>query len=115
MHCSAESKKRMAAGEEPDCLIDAWIKAMIEAKQANETQDGEKALLNREYSDHEIAMVLLSFLFASQGKPCLLAFHRDALAVYFGKLEEILTLCDFLSRRHDFWSHLCFPIYGRLP
>ncbi|KAK9897780.1 cytochrome P450 [Cystobasidium minutum MCA 4210] len=67
MHCSAESKKRMAAGEEPDCLIDAWIKAMIEAKNANETSaTGEKALLNREYSDHEIAMVLLSFLFASQ-------------------------------------------------
>lgn len=58
----------MAAGEEPDCLIDAWIKAMIEAKNANETSaNGEKALLNREYSDHEIAMVLLSFLFASQG------------------------------------------------
>lgn len=68
MHCSSESKKRMAAGEEPDCLIDAWIKAMIDAKQANENVDGEKALLNREYSDHEIAMVLLSFLFASQGK-----------------------------------------------
>lgn len=66
MHCSAESKKRMAAGEEPDCLIDAWIKAMIEAKEQN-SNDGEKALLNREYSDHEIAMVLLSFLFASQG------------------------------------------------
>ena len=69
MHCSAESKKRMAAGEEPDCLIDAWIKAMIEAKSANETSaNGEKALLNREYSDHEIGMVLLSFLFASQGE-----------------------------------------------
>lgn len=67
MHCSAESKKRMAAGEEPDCLIDAWIKAMIEAKNENSASD-EKALLNREYSDHEIAMVLLSFLFASQGE-----------------------------------------------
>lgn len=59
----------MAAGEEPDCLIDAWIKAMIEARNDNETgANGEKALLNREYSDHEIAMVLLSFLFASQGE-----------------------------------------------
>lgn len=68
MHCSAESKKRMASGEEPDCLVDAWIKAMIEAKTSNENVNGEKALLNREYSDHEIAMVLLSFLFASQGE-----------------------------------------------
>lgn len=78
MHCSAESKKRMASGEEPECLVDAWIKAMLEASGSikgsgagssnADTDNQEKQLLNREYSDHEIAMVLMSFLFASQGE-----------------------------------------------
>jgi C-22 sterol desaturase len=69
MHCSAESKKKMARGEEPECLVDEWIKAMQDARRSDEVgDDNEKALLNREYSDHEIAMVLLSFLFASQGE-----------------------------------------------
>lgn len=63
---SAASKKAMAAGETPHCLLDEWISAMSSAKSGN-TEDGEqKRVLSRDYSDHEIAMVVLSFLFASQ-------------------------------------------------
>ena len=64
---SAASKKRMAdPNEESQCLLDEWSRAMIESRRgANE--DGEQAkLLSREYSDREIGMVVLSFLFASQ-------------------------------------------------
>ena len=68
-HTAAESKKRMAAGEEVTCLTDAWIKAMVDAREnkANDELGAEqRLLLVRDFSDREIAMVLLSFLFASQ-------------------------------------------------
>ncbi|EIW67128.1 C-22 sterol desaturase [Tremella mesenterica] len=68
---SAESKRRMAdPNSEPQCLLDAWIKAMIDSRHGDDNVQGEEGeqqrLLSREYSDHEIAMVVLSFLFASQ-------------------------------------------------
>ncbi|KAI5455024.1 RNA polymerase C-22 sterol desaturase [Naganishia albida] len=59
------SKKRMAEGGEPNCLLDAWISEMISAR-AGDGDEEQKRVLSREYSDHEIAMVVLSFLFASQ-------------------------------------------------
>ncbi|KAJ9097754.1 hypothetical protein QFC21_004792 [Naganishia friedmannii] len=59
------SKKRMAEGAEPDCLLDAWMSEMIAAR-AGDGDEEKKRVLSREYSDHEIAMVVLSFLFASQ-------------------------------------------------
>lgn len=59
------SKKRMAEGGESNCLLDAWISEMIAARAGDGDED-QKRVLSREYSDHEIAMVVLSFLFASQ-------------------------------------------------
>ncbi|SAM70171.1 probable ERG5-C-22 sterol desaturase [Ustilago bromivora] len=64
-----ESKKRMAEGQEVICLTDAWIKAMIDARLQKENADLEaetRRVLVRHFSDREIGMVLLSFLFASQ-------------------------------------------------
>lgn len=66
---SAESKIRMAdPSEEPQCLLDEWTRAMITSRAgAGGLEDAEQArLLSREYTDHEIGMVILSFLFASQ-------------------------------------------------
>lgn len=68
-HTARESKKRMAEGGEVTCLTDAWIKAMLDARSAQEGSELEsesRRLLVRDFSDREIAMVLLSFLFASQ-------------------------------------------------
>ena len=68
-HTARESKKRMAEGQEVTCLTDAWIKAMIDAREQNQDSDLEaetRKVLVRDFSDREIAMVLLSFLFASQ-------------------------------------------------
>lgn len=66
-----ESKKRMAEGGQVNCLTDAWVKAMLDARE--ETSNGvseltseQRRLLVRDFSDREIAMVLMSFLFASQ-------------------------------------------------
>ncbi|KAK8843391.1 hypothetical protein IAR55_007048 [Kwoniella newhampshirensis] len=66
MAASAASKIKMADPDnEPACLLDGWTRAMQSARQAKD--DGEETkLLSREYSDREIGMVLLSFLFASQ-------------------------------------------------
>lgn len=84
---AAKSKLSMAAGDEPTCLVDAWIKSMIDAR-AGEGDEEDRKVLVREFSDHEIAMVVLSFLFASQdamsSSIChafeLLADHPDILA-----------------------------------
>ena len=66
---AAESKKRMAAGEEVTCLCDAWVRAMLDARENRENEDlrdDQRKVLHRDFSDREIGMVLLSFLFASQ-------------------------------------------------
>ncbi|KAN0063041.1 RNA polymerase C-22 sterol desaturase [Thecaphora frezii] len=68
-HTAAQSKKRMAEGQEVTCLTDAWIKAMIDARQQRDNAElgaDTRRVLVRDFSDREIAMVLLSFLFASQ-------------------------------------------------
>ncbi|WFD30116.1 sterol 22-desaturase [Malassezia sp. CBS 17886] len=68
-HTAAESKKRMAAGEAVTCLTDAWVKAMVDAREDRENSDladDQRRVLLRDFSNREIGMVLLSFLFASQ-------------------------------------------------
>lgn len=66
-HTAREAKKRMAAGGEVTCLTDAWVKAMLDARDAGpDVPSEQRRLLLRDFSDYEIAQVLLSFLFASQ-------------------------------------------------
>ena len=55
-HACAESKKAVAAGNEPHCMLEAWVKEISEP-----TYKGRK-----EFNDREMAMVVFSFLFASQ-------------------------------------------------
>ncbi|GAA6053718.1 hypothetical protein JCM3770_003182 [Rhodotorula araucariae] len=72
---AGDSKRAMAAGKEADCLLDAWVEQILAKKV-------------REFSDKEMALVLLSLLFASQdaGSSCitwvfqLLADHPEVLA-----------------------------------
>ncbi|KDR85299.1 hypothetical protein GALMADRAFT_234083 [Galerina marginata CBS 339.88] len=51
-----KSKIAMANGGEPECMLDEWVKSL-----ADTSYKGRK-----EFSDLEMAMVLFSFLFASQ-------------------------------------------------
>jgi C-22 sterol desaturase len=72
--CAAKSKKRMAAGGEITCSMDAWIKTQQESVRYSEkiengipVADNEKpTTLLREFSDYEIAQTIFTFLFASQ-------------------------------------------------
>ena len=50
------SKKAMAAGAEPECMLDEWVQILNDPAYKGK----------RDYSDREMAMVLFSFLFASQ-------------------------------------------------
>lgn len=51
-----KSKKAMASGAEPECMLDQWVHSL-----------NDPAFKGRkEFSDLEMAMVLFSFLFASQ-------------------------------------------------
>ncbi|KIY67496.1 cytochrome P450 sterol C22-desaturase [Cylindrobasidium torrendii FP15055 ss-10] len=51
-----KSKEAMARGDESSCMLDEWIRNI-----SDPSWKGKK-----EFSDHEMAMVVLSFLFASQ-------------------------------------------------
>ncbi|KAJ3564967.1 hypothetical protein NPX13_g7667 [Xylaria arbuscula] len=72
--CAAKSKVRMAAGGGITCIMDAWIKEMIESKkwvEATEKGLSTEGLVKpspiiREFSDMEIARTIFTFLFASQ-------------------------------------------------
>jgi sterol 22-desaturase len=50
------SKKAMATGAEPECMLDEWVQILNDPSYKSK----------RDFSDLEMAMVLFSFLFASQ-------------------------------------------------
>ncbi|KAI1422298.1 cytochrome P450 [Xylaria sp. FL1777] len=72
--CAAKAKVRMAAGGDITCIMDAWIKEMIDSKkwvEATEKGLSTEGLVKpspiiREFSDMEIARTIFTFLFASQ-------------------------------------------------
>ncbi|EER29199.1 RNA polymerase C-22 sterol desaturase [Coccidioides posadasii str. Silveira] len=72
--CAAKSKVRMAAGGEVTCIMDAWIKQMLDSAKYREkiakgiqVDDSEKpSHILRDFSDYEIAQTVFTFLFASQ-------------------------------------------------
>ncbi|KAI9824444.1 MAG: RNA polymerase C-22 sterol desaturase [Thelocarpon impressellum] len=72
--CAAKSKVRMAAGGDVTCIMDGWVKSMVESKRWRDkvaagvdVDPAEKpAMLLREFSDFEISQTVFTFLFASQ-------------------------------------------------
>lgn len=71
--CAAKSRVRMLAKQPITCMMDAWIKEMVDAQEyaalPQEKKEGSTApapILIRNFSDNEIAQTFLSFLFASQ-------------------------------------------------
>ena len=72
--CAAKSKVRMRAGGEVTCIMDGWIKSMIEseeyrqkvAKVGAEGAEPKPATLLRVFTDFEISQTIFTFLFASQ-------------------------------------------------
>ncbi|XP_072966109.1 cytochrome P450 710A11-like [Typha angustifolia] len=61
--CVAESKARMSAGEEPNCLVDFWMQESLR-EIAESAATGSPP--PPEYSDEEIGGHLFDFLFAAQ-------------------------------------------------
>ncbi|KAF2137162.1 uncharacterized protein K452DRAFT_236404 [Aplosporella prunicola CBS 121167] len=69
--CAAKSKVRMASGGEPDCILDCWVKSMIESEEYNQKlakgiEAQKPAQVIRTFTDLEISMTIFTFLFASQ-------------------------------------------------
>jgi sterol 22-desaturase len=75
-----DSKIAMAQGLPTACLLDAWVRELLDLP--------EDSKYRREYTDREMALVILSFLFASQDAMSsgvtymfqFLADHPDILA-----------------------------------
>ncbi|WBW74031.1 C-22 sterol desaturase Erg5 [Schizosaccharomyces osmophilus] len=70
MKAAAASRKSMEAGNSPTCMMEEWIREMIETRKYNSNKglDGSEkpSVLIRDFSDEEISLTFLSFLFASQ-------------------------------------------------
>ncbi|KAF2762321.1 cytochrome P450 61 [Pseudovirgaria hyperparasitica] len=72
--CAAKSKVRIAAGGEPNCILDAWVLQMVQCEKYRQKiaqgidvpQSEKPSMLIREFTDFEISMTLFTFLFASQ-------------------------------------------------
>lgn len=72
--CAAKSKARMAVGGDITCIMDAWVKSMIDSAKYNEKiakgiavdPEEKPAMLVRDFSDFEISQTVFTFLFASQ-------------------------------------------------
>ncbi|KAJ9131583.1 Protein YIP [Pleurostoma richardsiae] len=72
--CAAKSKVRMAAGGEVTCIMDGWVKSMLDSNKWREAQEKGLPLDNiekpspllREFTDYEISQTVFTFLFASQ-------------------------------------------------
>jgi C-22 sterol desaturase len=69
--CAAKAKVRMASGGDVTCIMDAWIKSMIESseyrtKLAKGIEVEKPSTLLRDFTDFEISQTLFTFLFASQ-------------------------------------------------
>ena len=74
--CAAKSKVRMRAGGEVTCIMDAWVKMMVESENyrkrvaqrggTNDEDEAKPAMLLREFTDLEISQTIFTFLFASQ-------------------------------------------------
>ncbi|KAG9231401.1 cytochrome P450 [Amylocarpus encephaloides] len=72
--CAAKSKVRMAAGGEITCIMDGWVKSILECNEYRKrheqglSMDGvEKPThMLRNFTDYEISQTVFTFLFASQ-------------------------------------------------
>jgi C-22 sterol desaturase len=62
---AVKSKAAIAAGAQVECLIDAWTQQIM-AMNEQEMPKDSAGKTKRDFSAHEIAQVVLSFLFASQ-------------------------------------------------
>ena len=70
----AKSKARMAAGGESTCIMDAWVKNILDSKKWLETEAAGRSTeglekpspLLRDFTDYEVAQTVFTFLFASQ-------------------------------------------------
>lgn len=56
-----KSRVAITSGGPVECLIDAWVKESIEQNESNGSKKNKV-----EFTDHEMAQAVLSFLFASQ-------------------------------------------------
>lgn len=74
-NCAAKAKVRMRQkGAQPECIMDRWVVQMFESERYRERiakgeqvpQEEKPAQLLRIFSDYEISMTVMTFLFASQ-------------------------------------------------
>ncbi|KAJ7655263.1 cytochrome P450 [Mycena polygramma] len=99
------SKIEMATGAEPSCLLDRWVQVLSDPGYTG----------RREFSDHEMAMVVFSFLFASQDAMSSgliygfqhLADHPEVLAKVREEQERV--------RKGDFDAPLTIELLDEMP
>ncbi|KJE88501.1 cytochrome P450 sterol C-22 desaturase [Capsaspora owczarzaki ATCC 30864] len=65
--CVVLARASMAKGNPSTCLLDTWLQTQLAAKaKADAAEDDENFVPPRQFSDAEMALVVLTFIFASQ-------------------------------------------------
>lgn len=71
--CAAKAKVRMRAGGNTTCILDGWVKSMLDSETYNDRKakgladESEKPATHiKMFTDYEISQTLFTFLFASQ-------------------------------------------------
>lgn len=101
----SRSKIAMAEGKEPQCMLDEWISILSDPNYKGRT----------EFSDREMAMVLLSFLFASQDA------MSSGLIYAFQHLADHPEIMDKVReeqhrvRQGNYEAPLTLDIYDQMP
>ncbi|KAI9009490.1 cytochrome P450 [Gaertneriomyces semiglobifer] len=65
MRCCRESRTHVESGGEPTCMMDSWIQTLHQDKLAAEA-NADQQRKYRQFTDREISLTILTFLFASQ-------------------------------------------------
>jgi cytochrome P450 family 710 subfamily A protein len=104
--CARKSKAKMAQpGAQADCLLDVWMESMLgkgkyDAEVADSEEGAGASSEKTQFTDAEIASVLVTFLFASQDASTsslvwvneLLYSHPDVLQRVREELHQLLNI-----------------------
>ncbi|TPX32875.1 hypothetical protein SmJEL517_g04074 [Synchytrium microbalum] len=107
---ASKSKARMEHGEPVTCLMDAWIQWMLGSQEGldeNGVEDSPKRKdERRSFSDNEIALTVLTFLFASQDATTSgLTWCFQYLADYPDVLAKVRAEVDGIRKRKpEIWG-----------
>ncbi|PSS02118.1 cytochrome P450 61 [Coniella lustricola] len=109
---AAKSKVRMAAGGEVLCIMDGWVKSMIDSERWRQAEAKGESLeglpkptpMIRTFSDYEIAQTIFTFLFASQDATSSAATWLFQIMAQRPEILDRIRDENYKVRNGDIWA-----------